>query len=219
MFGQKFGWERANWFAPAGVAAEDHWSFRRSRWFGPVGEECRHVHEHVGILDMTAFAKCRVSRSRRGSLPRPAGGQSACRPSPGRVGLCHALNAKGGVHSEFTVLREGAQSFYLVSAGAWQRLDHDYLQKLMPADGSVRFSDLTSTLGVLVVAGAAVPNAAAARLGCGFRQRRLSLALRPAALNIGPSPSNGHAGELHRRARLGTAPSHGDAKPDIRCAV
>ncbi|MYE51907.1 MAG: FAD-dependent oxidoreductase, partial [Gammaproteobacteria bacterium] len=55
VFGQKFGWERANWFAPEGMAAEDHWSFRRSRWFEPVGAECRHVQEHVGVLDMTAF--------------------------------------------------------------------------------------------------------------------------------------------------------------------
>ena len=152
VFGQKFGWERANWFAPQGMAAEDHWSFRRSRWFAPVGEECRHVHEHVGVLDMTAFAKCRVSGPGAAAfLDRLVANRLPAKP--GRIGLCHALNAGGGVHSEFTILREGAQSFYLVSAGAWQRLDHDYLQKLMPADGSVRFADLTSALGVLVVAG------------------------------------------------------------------
>ena len=28
VFGQKFGWERANWFAPKGIPQEDHWSFR-----------------------------------------------------------------------------------------------------------------------------------------------------------------------------------------------
>ena len=152
VFGQKFGWERANWFAPQGMAAEDHWSFRRSRWFAPVGDECRHVHEHVGLLDMTAFAKCRVSGPGAAAFLDSLVA-NRLPTKPGRIGLCHALSVRGGVHSEFTILREAADAFYLVSAGAWQRLDHDYLQRLMPADGSVRFADLTSVLGVLVVAG------------------------------------------------------------------
>jgi dimethylglycine dehydrogenase len=57
------------------------------------------------------------------------------------------------VHSEFTIMREAPDSFYLVSAGAWQRLDHDWIRKHMPDDGSVRFDNLTSATGVLVVAG------------------------------------------------------------------
>ncbi|MCY3793566.1 MAG: FAD-dependent oxidoreductase, partial [Gammaproteobacteria bacterium] len=152
VFGQKFGWERTNWFAPAGMAAEDHWSFRRSRWFEPVGEECRHVQEHVGVLDMTAFAKCRVSGPGAAAfLDRLVANRLPARD--GRIALCHALNSRGGVHSEFTILREAADSFYLVSAGALQRLDHDFLTKAMPGDGSVRFEPLTNATGVLVVAG------------------------------------------------------------------
>ena len=43
VFGQKFGWERANWFAPEGVPQEDHWSFRRSNYFEHIGNEVRNV--------------------------------------------------------------------------------------------------------------------------------------------------------------------------------
>ena len=152
VFGQKFGWERANWFAPPGVAQEDDWSFRRSKWFEHAAAEARNVAMNVGLLDMTAFAKCRLSgpgaeafldRLLANRLPRKLG----------RVGLCHALNTRGGVHSEFTVIREAAESFYLVSAGAFQRLDHDWIKKHMPDDRSVRFENLTNSLGVLVVAG------------------------------------------------------------------
>jgi dimethylglycine dehydrogenase len=71
----------------------------------------------------------------------------------GRVALCHALTDRGGVHSEFTIQREAADSFYLVSAGASHRLDHDWVKKYMPQDGSVRFDDLTNSIGVLVLAG------------------------------------------------------------------
>lgn len=152
VFGQKFGWERPNWFAPEGVAREDHWSFRRSKWFEHVGDECRHVTEHVGVLDMTAFAKARVSgpgaeafldRLVANRLPKKLG----------RVSLCHALAPRGGVHSEFTILREATDSFYLVSAGAWQRLDHDWIYQHLPRDGSVQFENLTGAMGVLVIAG------------------------------------------------------------------
>ena len=48
----------------------------------------------------------------------------------GRIRLCHSLNRNGGIHSEFTVTREADDSFYLVSAAAWQRLDHDYLAQV-----------------------------------------------------------------------------------------
>jgi len=152
VFGQKFGWERANWFAPPGVAQVDDWSFRRSKWFEHAAAEARNVAENVGLLDMTAFAKCRIvgpgaeaflDRLLANRLPKKLG----------RVGLCHALNTRGGVHSEFTVIREAAGSFYLVSAGAFQRLDHDWIKKHMPDDRSVRFENLTNSLGVLVVAG------------------------------------------------------------------
>ena len=152
VFGQKFGWERANWFAPEGVEAVDDWSFRRSKWFEHVGNEVKNVSENVGLLDMSAFAKARISGPGAeafldylvaNKLPKKIG----------RVALCHALTDRGGVHSEFTIQRESADSFYLVSAGANQRLDHDWLKKHMPDDGSVRFDNITNAVGVLVLAG------------------------------------------------------------------
>ena len=152
VFGQKSGWERPNWFATNGMAREDHWSFRRSRWFAAVRREALHVNGKVGLLDLTPFAKCRLSG------PGAAGwldGMIANRlpPRVGRIGLCHSLNERGGVHSEFTITRESDDAFYLVSAAAWERLDHDYLHKRMPEDGSVRLEHLTDEIGVFVVAG------------------------------------------------------------------
>ncbi len=152
VFGQKFGWERPNFFATDGMPQEDDWSFRRSRWFEAVRKEVDNVTNNVGLLDMTAFAKCRIGgpgaetfldRFVANSLPKKIGG----------VSLAHALNQNGGVHSEFTIRRESADSFYLVSAGALQRLDHDYIRRYMPRDGSVQFTPLTGAMGVLVLAG------------------------------------------------------------------
>ncbi len=152
VFGQKFGWERANFFATDGAPQQDDWSFRRSNWFDAIAKEVKNTTENAGLLDMTAFAKCRISGDGAeafldymvaNALPKNIGG----------IALCHSLNLNGGIHSEFTIRRESADSFYLVSAGALQRLDHDYLQKRMPKDGTVQFTQLTDAYGVLVLAG------------------------------------------------------------------
>jgi dimethylglycine dehydrogenase len=152
VFGQRFGWERTNFFATDGMPQEDDWSFRRSNWFEAIRKEVANTTGNVGVLDMTAFAKCRLSGPGAeaflegfvaNSLPKKTGG----------LNLSHALNRNGGIHSEFTIRREAEDSFYLVSAGALQRLDHDYIKKHMPKDGSVHFTNLTGTIGVLVVAG------------------------------------------------------------------
>jgi len=152
VFGASFGWERPNWFAPEGVPQKDDWSFRRSAWFEHIGNEVKNTTENVGILDMSAFAKAKITgtgaaefldRLIANRIPKKAG----------RVNLCHALSYGGGVHSEYTIIKESDNSFYVVSAGALQSVDHDWIRKHMPEDGSVQFTNVTNAMGVLVIAG------------------------------------------------------------------
>lgn len=177
VFGSVYGWERPNWFAPEGYALseadldiqdvlvnENHapalddgrivekYSFRRSNYFEHVGNECRNVTENVGLLDMSAFAKLEVSgpgardwlnRILSNSVPK----------KQGRIALSYLLTRYGGVRAEFTVCEYETDSFYLVSAGAYERHDQDYLFKLLPEDGSVTLRSVTAKQGVLVLAG------------------------------------------------------------------
>ncbi len=152
VFGASFGWERANWFAPNGVEAIDDWSFRRSSYHEHVGAEIHNMSKNVGLLDLSGFAKCRISGSSAENFLNFLVANKISK-TIGRVSLCHALNSLGGVHSEFTITKESENSFYLVSAGAYQRLDHDWIKKNMPTDNSVIFEDLTNSKGVLVLAG------------------------------------------------------------------
>jgi dimethylglycine dehydrogenase len=101
---------------------------------------------------MSAFAKYSVSgpgaeawlnRLFANRMPRKTGG----------VALCHMLTPAGGVRAEATVFRQGEQDFYLTMAGALERHDWDYLAKQGPEDGSVRLQNITTQLGVLVLAG------------------------------------------------------------------
>ena len=152
VFGASFGWERANWFAPNGVEAIDDWSFRRSSYHEHIGAEIQNMSKNVGLLDLSGFAKCRISGPSAENFLNFLVANKISK-TIGRVSLCHALNSLGGVHSEFTITKESENSFYLVSAGAYQRLDHDWIKKNMPTDNSVIFEDLTNSKGVLVLAG------------------------------------------------------------------
>jgi dimethylglycine dehydrogenase len=177
VFGSVYGWERPNWFAPQGYALseaelnkpevllnENHpvvaageqprekWSFRRSNYFRFVGEECRNVHENVGLMDMSAFAKCEISGPGAESWLNSILTNRA--PTAiGRVTLSYLLTERGGVRAEFTLTRIGPERFYLISAGALETHDFDVLEKLLPADNSVRLDKMTTQRGVLVLAG------------------------------------------------------------------
>ncbi len=177
VFGSVYGWERPGWFAPKGYSLSEKdldrpnvllnhnhaaptedgrivekWSFRRSNAFRFVGEECRNVMENVALQDMSAFAKMEVS----GPGARDWLDSILANRIPkkmGRIALCHLLTKHGGVRAEFTVYEWAPGRFYLVSAGAYERHDHDTLYKLLPRDGSVKLNPITTRLGVLVLAG------------------------------------------------------------------
>ena len=152
VFGCRYGWERANWFAPGGVMAKDVESFHRTNWFEPIGNECRAVRERVGVLDLSAFSKFEVSgpgaeafldRVMANRAPRRAGG----------ITLAHMLTRSGGIACEFTITRLSEDRFYLVSATAAERHDHDWLRNALPTDGSVTVENITNRWGTLVLAG------------------------------------------------------------------
>jgi dimethylglycine dehydrogenase len=177
VFGSVYGWERPNWFAPPGYSLSEAdlnkddtlWnknhsgatadgriveknSFRRSNYFDFVGQECLHVTNKVGLLDMSAFSKATVTG--RGSEAWLNSVVANNVPKAiGRIGLCHMLSKNGGVRAEFTIYKRAKNSYYLVFAGANERHDWDCLTKLVPNDGSVALQKITTQMGVLVLAG------------------------------------------------------------------
>ena len=67
--------------------------------------------------------------------------------------MCHALTPRGGIRSEFTITKLADQHFYVVSAGAAERYDSDFLLKRLPTDGSVMLRNITGARGCFVLAG------------------------------------------------------------------
>lgn len=152
-FGEVNGWERANFFAPAGIAEADKeiGSYRRGNWLDWVRDECLNVRNNVGLLDLTGLSKYEVRGP--GALDMLRGMACNHPPRVGGIALAHVLTPTGGVDSEFTVTRLAEDHFYLVSAAAAERHDHDRLIRHLPADHGVQLRNVSQDYGVLVLAG------------------------------------------------------------------
>lgn len=145
------GWERAAWFPLPGIDPVPRPSFRRTNWHQSVAAECKAVRERVGILDLGGFSKFELSGpGAEAWLDRMICGKL---PKLGRITLSYMLNDKGGIVSEFTITRLGENRFYLISAAAAEWHDIDWIEKHLPADGSVTLTNLSARLGSIIIAG------------------------------------------------------------------
>ena len=152
VFGSVYGWERPNWFANGRArATEPALSFDRAGWFGEVAEECQAVCRRVGVADLSMFAKFEVSGADAAAFVETLGANRA--PRLGGIALTHALTPSGGIHSEFTVTRIAEDRFYLVSAAAAERRDHDLLRAHAGLHRRVELNNVTRGVGVLGVMG------------------------------------------------------------------
>jgi dimethylglycine dehydrogenase len=156
VFGQRFGWERPNFYGPkpsdGGGDFQERWSFRRSNWWPYVREEAEAMRNGVGLIEASTFAKYQATGP--GAADWLEGLVANRLPQKdGRIQLTHALTKRGGTRSEFTIMRDGPESFYLVGAGAAEAYDWDYLTRMLPTDRSVQLQKVTNQFGVFVVAG------------------------------------------------------------------
>src|SRR6185437_14016916 len=152
VFGGKFGFERANWFAAGGASREETPTFGRSEAWPFIEAEHAAVRAAVGVIDQSSFVKFRIrGRGAPGLLQKVAGADMDV--AAGKVTYTQLLNARGGIEADVTVTRLGEEEFYLVTGSAFGRHDVTFLLQHAPADGSVTIDDVTSALGVLNVCG------------------------------------------------------------------
>jgi dimethylglycine dehydrogenase len=155
QFGHVNGWERPNYFAPAGFNDHDSRSFRRGGWWQYAVEEAKAIREGVGLIDATAFTKHLV----KGPGATEFLNWFTCNklPSVGRINLTYALTGHGTTRTEYTIVRLAENEYYLVSAGAWTAYDSDYLSKAItdksPEFGYIECHDVTTQWGVFAIAG------------------------------------------------------------------
>ena len=152
VFGNKFAWERPNWFAPAGVLAKDTPGFERGPEFAVIGDEHRAVRDAVALIDMSSFCKFELRGPGALGLLQKLAGNDLDRPV-GSITYTQLLNARGGIEADVTITRLAEQSFYFVTGSALGVRDRSVLEHHFPANGSVQLIDHTSGKAVLNLCG------------------------------------------------------------------
>ena len=150
-FGVVAGWERANWFAPDGVEPKYEYSWGRQNWFKYSAEEHLAMRNGVGVYDLTSFAKFRCEGPDATSVL-----QSICCNDIdvpiGKVVYTQLLNERGGIEADLTVTRLAENTYFIVTAGASETRDYDWLSRHIPEDSRAVLTSVTSayaTLGIM----------------------------------------------------------------------
>ncbi|MFQ3183446.1 MAG: dimethylglycine dehydrogenase [Octadecabacter sp.] len=158
QFGWVNGWERPNYYGPLDAPQNydhDGRSFRRGNWWQHAVDEAKSIREGVGLIDATAFTKHIVKGP--GATAFLDWFTTNKLPKVGRINLTYALTAYGTTRTEYTIVRNGEDSYYLVSSGAWTDYDADYLRKAIedkePEFGRIECQNVTTQWGVFAIAG------------------------------------------------------------------
>ena len=155
--GETAGWERPNWYAPAGVEARYEYSYRRQNWFEYSAAEHRAVRENVGLFDQSSFAKYRLEGADAARVLNYVCANDVD-VRPGRIVYTQWLNEQGGIEADLTVTRLSEHSYLIVTAAATEVRDFHWLQQHIPDDARCILTNVTSAMGVISVMG---PNARA----------------------------------------------------------
>jgi len=151
-FGEAAGWERPNWFAPAGVEPKYEYSFGKQNWFEHSAAEHRAARENVVLFDQSSFSKYLVQ------------GRDACKllqrvssadvdVAPGRMVYTHWLNERGGIEADLTVTRIAEDEFWVISGAAQTIKDLHWLKSHIAEGEFCCVSDITNAWAMLGVMG------------------------------------------------------------------
>ena len=152
VHGSKNGWERPNWFRRAGVPEPTHETFDRQVWRDTVGAEHRLVREGVALIDMSSFTKFEIDGPGAFKYLNWLAAANLDKP-PGAAVYTQLCNARGGIEADLTIVRLADERFYMVTGSGFGTRDGGWIRAHMPADGSVRFADVTSSRAVLNLCG------------------------------------------------------------------
>ena len=153
-FGEVAGFERPNWFAPSGMAAQYRYSYGPQNWFEHSAAEHRGVRERVGLFDQSSFTKFLVEGRDAERVLNRICAADVC-VAPGKIVYTQWLNERGGIEADLTVTREREDRYLIVSACATQTRDFNWLQRHIPAEARAWAVDVSAAYAVLGVMGPA----------------------------------------------------------------
>src|SRR5439155_16483710 len=154
-FGEKSGWERANWFEPNAALGDE--ALRPRGWAGKlwspaIGAEHRACREAAALFDFTSFAKLEV-RGRRAAEFLEWMCDNRVARAVGAITYTQMLNPRGGVECDFTVTRVAEDRFRVVTGTAFGQHDLAWIREHAPEDAALQVEDLTPSLACIGLCG------------------------------------------------------------------
>ena len=154
-FGSRNGWERANYFRPAGQSAPAH-SLGKPGWLPWVIEEQRATREAVAIYDQSSFSKLLLQgRDALQVLQRLCANEIDVPVN--QMVYTAMLNERGGFESDLTVIRQQPNSqgerFLIITGSAQTTRDFDWISRHIARHEHAILTDVSPLYSVLGVMG------------------------------------------------------------------
>ena len=124
----------------------------RQNWFEAVGDEHRHVREHVGIFDQSSFAKYELAGPDALKALDWICANDVGKPA-GRLTYTQLLNSRGGIEADLTVARLDEDRFYIVTGTGFRTHDLGWIADHIPDGFDARLTDVTEAWGTLSLMG------------------------------------------------------------------
>ena len=155
VFGEKSGWERPNWFEPNAALGDE--ALRPHGWAGQhwspaIGTEALATRQAAALFDESSFAKIEISGAGALAFLQRLCANDLDRPV-GSITYTQMLNTRAGIECDFTVTRLAEELFLIVTGTAFGNHDLGWIRAHLPADGSVRVRDITSSRACLGIWG------------------------------------------------------------------
>jgi 4-methylaminobutanoate oxidase (formaldehyde-forming) len=149
VFGEKFGWERVNYFDPGkswrrmGEDQRNWGGWIKPPFFDRLGQEHVATRERVTLYDLTPFSKIEVSGPGALALLNRVADSEMDKPI-GSATYTQFCNPNGGVEADVTVTRLGADRFWVITGAAFIGNDKSWLEMHVDEkDGRVDIRDIT----------------------------------------------------------------------------
>ena len=145
-----YGWEKPDWFNTDKIKEE--LSYNRNNVFPYIQNECEHVHNHVGVIDLSTFSKYEIKgKDSFQFLDRLC--VNRIPKKDGSIALSHILNDIGRIQSELTITKIKDDHYYAISAAVSEIRDLDWLNQNKLKDEDVEIKNISLEKGVLGIIG------------------------------------------------------------------
>ncbi len=155
VFGEKLGWERANWFAEPGEQARDIYTFNKPNWHDAVAREHKAARESAVLIDQTSFAKFLLKGHDAQAALQWIAANNVEKPV-GSIIYTQMLNDKAGIECDVTCTRTAPDEYYIVTGTGFATHDFDWIKRNLTEGLDAQLFDVTSSNAVLSLFG---PNA------------------------------------------------------------